>query len=112
MKPDQFQELALKLPETELGSHQGHPDFRVGGKIFATIGPDGDWGMVKLTPDMQSKLIRELPDAFEMIKGAWGKRGCTRVVFAKARVPKVREALTAAWLNVAPKRIASKLKGN
>jgi predicted DNA-binding protein (MmcQ/YjbR family) len=50
MTPKEFRKIALSFPETEEESHMGHPDFRVSGKIFATLGPDEDWGMVKLTP--------------------------------------------------------------
>lgn len=53
-----FRKLARSFPEAEERSHMGHPDFRVGGKIFATLGPDGDWGMVKLTTEQQAVLTR------------------------------------------------------
>ncbi len=57
MTADQFRKLALRLPEALEGEHMGHPDFRVGGKIFATLGPRGDWGMVKLTPEQQAVFV-------------------------------------------------------
>jgi len=105
MRPQEFRSLALALPETSEGAHQRHPDFRVRGKIFATLGPDGDWGMVKLKPEGQSSRIRRHPATFEPFAGAWGRRGCTRVLLASARKTAVRGALLEAWRNTAPKRL-------
>lgn len=112
MKADEFRKLALELPGAEEGAHQGHPDFRVGGKIFATLGPDAEdgkgderWGMIKLTPDLQSLRVTAEPKAFEPIQGAWGRQGCTRVLLASARKPSVRQALLDAWRATAPKRL-------
>ena len=73
MTPTQFRKLALTLPQTEESAHMGHPDFRVSGKIFASLGPDEDWAMVKLTPSQQSTFLR-LEQSFEAFPGAWGKR--------------------------------------
>lgn len=112
MTADQFRSLALSLPEAVEGAHMGHPDFRVAGKIFATLGPDGDWGMVKLTPAEQKTFMRTEPEAYAPIKGAWGKRGCTRVELAAADEASVRQALIAAWKNTAPKRLSRTLEGD
>lgn len=87
----------------------GHPDFRVGGKIFATISPDGVRGMVKLTPEQQAVLTRMDTAAFEPASGAWGRNGSTMVTFASADETTVRQALAAAWKNTAPKRLISAL---
>lgn len=100
-----FRALALRFPESIEAEHMGHPDFRVGGKIFATLGPDGNWGMVKLTPDLQSLFLRTSP-AFEPASGAWGRRGSTVVRLDAADEPSVHQALAAAWKNTAPKRLA------
>ena len=70
MTADQFRKLALGLPEASEAAHMGHPDFRVGGKIFATLGPDEDWGMVKLTPDRQAEVMRAEPDVYRPASGA------------------------------------------
>jgi hypothetical protein len=105
MTADDFRALALSLPQAEEREHMGHPDFRVGGKIFATLGPDEAWGMVKLTPDQQSTFVRTESDVFQPIKGAWGRRGCTRVELAAATEPSVRQALSLAWRNTAPKKL-------
>jgi hypothetical protein len=102
-----FRSLALSLPETEEHEHMNHPDFRVGGKIFATLGyPDRTWAMVKLFPDQQQQLVSADPRAFLPVKGAWGKQGCTNVLLKAATKTKVREALSAAWQKAAPKKLA------
>lgn len=105
MTADEFRRLALRLPEASEDAHMGHPDFRVRGKIFATLGPDEDWGMVKLAADQQSAFVRAEPDVFQPFNGAWGRRGCTRVCLAAAQELTVRQALVAAWRNTAPKRL-------
>lgn len=76
MQPDEFRRIALSLPEAFEGAHMGHADFRVGGKIFATLGyPDERHGMVAIPPDEQAKLVQEMPAIFAPAAGAWGKRG-------------------------------------
>jgi hypothetical protein len=105
MTSDEFRELALSFPETEERSHMDHPDFRVGGKIFATIAPDGERGMVKLTPEQQAILTRTEPTAFQPASGAWGLNGSTMVTFASAEETTARQALSAAWRNTAPKKL-------
>lgn len=105
MTADDFRGLALSFPETEEKEHMGHPDFRVGGKIFASLGADEKWGMVKLTPDQQRSFVRDEPKVFEPFKGAWGRRGCTKVTLKTADEQIVQQALFAAWQNTAPKRL-------
>ncbi|HEY7410434.1 MAG TPA: MmcQ/YjbR family DNA-binding protein [Vicinamibacteria bacterium] len=97
-----FRRLALQLPEAVEVGHMGHPDFRVGGKIFATLGyPDAGWGMVKLTPDQQEALVSAEPGVFSPVKGGWGRRGATGVRLRAATARTLRTALAAAWRNVA-----------
>jgi hypothetical protein len=105
MTPDDFRSLALSLPEATEESHMNHPDFRVCGKIFATLGPKEDWGMVKLTPEEQGVFVRTEPKVFEPVNGAWGRKGCTYVRLEKATEPSARQALVAAWRNTAPKKL-------
>src|SRR6185295_490542 len=84
-----------------------HPDFRVRGKIFATLGyPDAGWGMVSLTPTDQQLLVLAEPDVFVPARGAWGRRGATGVLLRSAKKSKVREALAAAGRKTAPKTLA------
>ncbi|MGH7725580.1 MAG: MmcQ/YjbR family DNA-binding protein [Candidatus Eiseniibacteriota bacterium] len=105
MTASQFRRLALELPGAVESSHMDHPDFRVGGKIFATLGPKEAWGMVKLTPDQQEAFLTAGPNVFSPASGAWGRGGATIVKLESARTPIVRHALTAAWRNLAPKRL-------
>jgi YjbR protein len=78
MTPAQFRKTALSFPEAVESAHMDHPDFRVGGKIFATLGyPDKEHGMVVLPPNEQARLIKSHPKVFAPAKGAWGKRGST-----------------------------------
>lgn len=103
MTAKEFRRLALSLPKAVESAHMGHPDFRVGGKIFATLGyPNDEYGMARLTPLQQEDFLREAPDTFEPAKGAWGRAGCTTVRLRVAKKAAVREALRAAWRNRAP----------
>ncbi len=106
MTADQFRKLALALPETEERQHMDHPDFRVAGKIFATLGyPDKTRGMVKLSPEDQHNFSKDYPDAFIPVKGAWGRRGATSVNLKAAKKDVLAKAIHAAWRNTAPKRL-------
>jgi hypothetical protein len=108
MTAEEFRKMALSLPEASEAAHMGHPDFRVGGKIFATLSPPGEgWAMVKLTPEQQERFVKNAPDVFVPAAGAWGRRGGTTVYLAKATDDTVFTALVAAWRNVAPKRLAA-----
>jgi hypothetical protein len=105
MTAEDFRNIALSFPESVEHEHMHHPDFRVGGKIFATLGyPDDTHGMVKLTPEQQHDYIRSEPTVFAPSKGAWGLRGSTIVKLKLAKKATVRKALTAAWRNAAPLR--------
>ena len=107
MTPNEFRELALSFPEAIELAHMHHPDFRVGGRIFATLGyPDEDSAMAKLPRDEQREFIRSNPDVFQPAKGAWGRQGATNINLPAATINIVREALTAAWRNTAPKRLS------
>jgi hypothetical protein len=109
MTADDFRNLVLGLPEAAEKAHMGHPDFRVSGKIFATLGPDEAWGMVKLTPEDQTLFVRTAPAVFQPVNGAWGRRGCTYVRLEEATEPEVRQARIAAWRNIAPNSVARQL---
>lgn len=98
---DDFRELALKFPETEEKSHMNHPDFRVGGKIFATLGGRPGMGMVKLTRDQQAEFIASHSEMFTPASGKWGERGATMVILDNAEPAAARTAIIAAWHNTA-----------
>src|SRR3954449_4835246 len=104
MSSSRFRSVALGLPDAVEGSHQGHADFRVGKRIFATLGyPDEAWGMVKLTQEQQSMLVEAEPEIFRPVPGGWGRQGYTNVLLAKADATTLKSALMMAWKNVAPK---------
>ncbi len=104
MTTDDFRRMALALPGAVESSHMNHPDFRVGGKIFATLGaPDEHHGMVKLTPEQQRLWLRKAPRVFHPASGAWGRGGSTSVLLPVATKPEVRQALKAAWQNAVAK---------
>ena len=78
MTASDFRRIALSFPEATESAHMDHPDFRVGGKIFATLDyPGKGWGMVKLPPKQQVFFIEAEPKVFAPAKGAWGLRGAT-----------------------------------
>jgi hypothetical protein len=101
-----FRRIALGFDGAVEGAHMGHPDFRAGGKIFATLHTGDKTGMVKLTPEQQAEFVRSHPDAFAPESGAWGRQGCTRVHLGEADEDVVGEAMTLAWqaVNVAASR--------
>ena len=107
MTPSEFRELALSFPEAIESAHMRHPDFRVGGRIFATLGyPNKDSAMVRLPRNVQREFARSNPDVFQPAKGAWGRQGSTIVYLPAATTNILREGLAAAWRNTAPKRLS------
>ena len=111
MTADDFRRIALGLPEAVEQSHMGHPDFRVGGKIFAGLDADGRRAVVKLGPDQQEMLMAAEPTVFTPAAGAWGAKGWTHLTVAAADEATTRSALGMAWLNTAPKSLAGRLEG-
>lgn len=97
LRADDFRGLALALPDTVEGAHQGHPDFRTNGRVFASLHPDGLRAMVKVGPTQQSRLVRSAPGTYAPASGAWGRAGCTMVTLATAAKDDVQQALVEAW---------------
>ena len=103
--------MALSFPEALEAAHMGHPDFRVGGKIFATLGyPRDGWGMVKLTPAQQKRFMQAEPEVFVPAKGAWGRGGATTVCLRAAKLDSLLKAMVAAYRNTAPERLAEQFE--
>ena len=100
MTAKDFRRIALGMENASEGAHMGHPDFRVNGKIFATLHPDLKSGMVKLTPAQQQTFVGDHPETFAPENGAWGRQGCTRVRLDAADEDVVGEAMTLAWQNI------------
>jgi YjbR protein len=104
MTPAGFRRIALALTDVVEHMHHGHPDFRVGGRIFASLGyPDKKWGMVVLTPDQQRTFMGEHREVFVPVKGAWGEQGCTTVRLDAVGDEALGEALTLARQNAVAK---------
>jgi hypothetical protein len=94
-----FRHIALGLRDVIERAHMEHPDFRVNGRIFASLNHDESRGMVVLTPEQQEQYIRDNPAAFQPESGAWGRAGCTRVLFDAVDEETLGQALTLSWQN-------------
>jgi YjbR protein len=98
MNAADFRRIALSLEGAEEGSHMGSPDFRVEGRIFATLAAQSQgYGNLMLTPEQQSAFVEERPDLFVPIAGGWGRMGATHIILAKADEDSLRGALFTAW---------------
>lgn len=98
MTASDFRRLALALDGVEEGSHMGAADFRVGGKIFATLAHQKEGcGNLMLTPEVQAEFVAESPDVFLPVAGGWGAGGATHIRLAKANTDLLSGALRAAW---------------
>ena len=107
MLPDDVRALALMLPETVAGAHSGNPDFRVGGRIFATLWVEEARVVLRLAPEHQAMLVEGEPDLFCPVAGAWGRRGWTSLDLDAADEETLRAALLAAWRATAPEAISA-----
>jgi YjbR protein len=110
LKQADFRRIALGMRDAVEGSHMAHPDFRVNGRIFATLHPDGKRGMVKLTPDEQQEFVDASPSTFEPASGAWGRQGCTMVRLDAVEEATLGEAMTLAWQNAVRVRPARRTR--
>lgn len=98
MDANDFRRIALSLDGAEESSHMGNPDFRVGGRIFATLASaDQGYGNLMLTPEQQAIFVEELPEVFLPIAGGWGRMGATHIRLAAAREEVLTGALRTAW---------------
>lgn len=98
MTANDFRRIALSLEGAEEGSHMGAVDFRVGGRIFATLAAvKQGYGNLMLTPEVQAEFVAESPQMFLPIAGGWGRMGATHVRLAEANEDLLRGALQTAW---------------
>ena len=102
MTTEKYRRIALELPGTTEGAHMNHPDFRVGGKIFATLWPKERRGVVMLMRGQQEQAIKTNPKVFAPVPGGWGRQGSTTVNLEQADEETIRSALLMAWQNKAP----------
>ena len=88
------------MPGVSESLHMGHPDFRIGGRIFATLGcPDARSAMVKLSPEQQDMATSVEPAIFTPLKSAWGRRGSTLIPLQAADARTAASAISMAWTN-------------
>src|SRR5579863_541474 len=113
MKAADFKRIALSMEGAQEGSHMGAVDFRVGGRIFATLASVKEgYGNLSLTPDVQAEFLAGRPDLFLPVHGGWGRMGATHIRLAVADEDSLRGALQAAWkLRVEKNKKSSKPTG-
>jgi hypothetical protein len=98
MTADDFRRISLSLPGTEESSHMGAADFRVGGRIFATLASiEQGYGNLMLTPELQAGFLAEASDIFLTVHGGWGRMGITHIRLAEATEDILHGALHTAW---------------
>jgi hypothetical protein len=98
MNAADFRRIALSLEGVEESSHMGSPDFRVGGRIFATLAAQSQgYGNLMLTPEHQAAFVAEQPEIFVPIAGGWGRMGMTHIKLAQANEDILAGALRTAW---------------
>lgn len=98
MNTKDFRRIALSLEGAEEGSHMGAIDFRVGGRIFATLAHEKQgYGNLMLTPEQQAAFLEELPEVFLPVHGGWGRNGATHVRLAVVSEDVLEGALRTAW---------------
>ena len=98
MNTGDFRRIALSLPGAEESSHMGKADFRVGGKIFATLASaEQGYGNLMLTVEQQTAFVEDLPEVFLPIAGGWGRMGATHIRLAAANEDVLAGALRTAW---------------
>jgi hypothetical protein len=101
-----FRRIALALPEAVEASHFGKADFRVGGRIFATLALESEgYGVLLLTPEQQAGMVEDGPEIFSPVPKGWGRMGATRVCLKKVPRDILAAALRTAWQRRAPKRL-------
>jgi len=111
MNAADFRRIALSLEGAVESSHMGAPDFRVGGRIFATLAAEDEgYGNLMLTPELQTEFGRELPEVFLPIHGGWGRMGATHIRLSQASQDVLTGALRAAWKLRVEKNAGTKKK--
>ncbi len=113
MNASDFRRIALSLEGAEEGSHMGAPDFRVGGRIFATLASQAQgYGNLMLTPEVQAEFVAEAPDIFVPVSGGWGRMGATHVRLSVANEDLLAGALRTAWKLRKEKNAGSKKRAS
>jgi hypothetical protein len=98
MNAKDFRRIALSFEGAEESSHMGQPDFRVDGRIFATLASEKQgYGNLMLTLEQQQAFVEDLPEMFLPIAGGWGRMGMTHIRLAAANQDVLTGALHTAW---------------
>jgi hypothetical protein len=98
MNASDFRRIALSMEGAEESSHMGAPDFRVGGRIFATLASEAQgYGNLMLSPEQQAAFVEEQPELFIPVFGGWGRMGATHIRLEHANEDVLAGALHAAW---------------
>src|ERR1700692_3403801 len=98
MTGDDFRRSALSNPGATEGAHFGNADFRVGGRIFATLSLEREgYGVLLLSPEQQAGMVEDAPEIFSPVPGGWGRNGSTRILLAKVTADILDSALRTAW---------------
>lgn len=106
MTAEDFRRIALSMPEATAAAHQGHPEFRIAGKIFANLSLEEEgYGVLFLDESQQSELLKTAPDIFSPLPGGLGRKGSTRVFLASITQEALEEAMRNAWKKRAPKEL-------
>lgn len=109
MSPSDFRKIALGFEGVEQGSHMGAEDFRVGGRIFATLAAEKlGYGNLIISPELQAELISRQPDLFLPVAGGWGRMGATHIRLADASVTDLKRALRIAWKHRVEKNLRAR----
>ena len=109
MTAESFRQIALSMTDATEGSHFGNADFRVGGRIFATLSLVREgYGVLVLTPEQQAGIVQDAPDVFSPVPGGWGRQGSTRVLLESVAPDILEAALHTAWQNRVAKNAKSK----
>ena len=98
MTPSDFRRIALSFEDAQESSHMGAADFRVGGRIFATLASiEQGYGNLMITPELQAAFLADRPDIFLPIHGGWGRMGMTHIRLQPADEDTLTGALHTAW---------------
>jgi hypothetical protein len=113
MDASDFRRIALSMEGAEEGSHMGAADFRVGGRIFATLASERQgYGNLMLTPEIQREFVSEAPEIFTPVVGGWGRMGVTHVRLANISEDVLEGALRAAWRVRLGKNASTRRRGS
>jgi hypothetical protein len=106
-----FRRLALTMKDAAEGAHFGNADFRVAGRIFATLSLEREgYGVLLLTPEQQAGMVEDAPEVFSPVPGGWGRNGSTRVLLGKVTPDMLEGALRTAWQNRVAKNAKTRKK--